>query len=190
MYNCSWMRRFLVTWTELRSELVLNRHRSRARCAQGALLTALQAHRWKQVELCGYRWGVLHGGRGRGGGHHAMPSTSMPSYPPISIYPNLPAHHPRPMGWLCLPVCLQTNQSDHRMRTQQRRRPRRRTMQELLGKILCLYHSSHMWCQLLLYLLWVHFPDLTLVGTRNWNKFIFFCNACSLNSLTSISQWK
>lgn len=70
-----------------------------------ALLTVLQVHTEKLVELCGERRGVLDEG---GGGGATMPcwSVSMPSCPTISIHPHLPAHRPPPMGWLCLPVCL------------------------------------------------------------------------------------
>lgn len=90
-----------------------------AQWARWARVTALQAHR-EAAGAVGVRGGSV---RGREGGrHHAMLSASMPSYPPISIHPHLPAHRPPPMGWLCLPVCLWTNQSDHRMRTQKKKR--------------------------------------------------------------------
>lgn len=84
----------------------------------------------------------MDGGRGR---HHAMLSASMPSYPPISIHPHLPAHRPPPMGWLCLPVCLQTNQSDHRVRTQKKKEEEDRLTAGVAGKTLLHSHSSDLW---------------------------------------------
>lgn len=87
----------------------------------------------------------MDGGGDRGRGHHAMLRASMPSCPPIRIHPHLPAHRPPPMGWLCLPVCLQTNQSDHRMRTQKKKEEDRLTA-GVPGKFLLHSYSSDLRC--------------------------------------------